>query len=424
MARPEAALIDVLLRRPEPRLGLAVGFVVAVVAHLLVVPGAGLLPQVSAVKSGGLDAGFAGVHATAPSTSSRVELQIEPPKPAKKADDEKPEPEHDGQVVNLPALVEERPDAADYLAEQDQRTARETRARLTRLTPTPTRAPSADGVRSTSRDGADVDRAVVGKASAAGGPVGDGNARSGDAVVGETQDAGGGAQKLALEIPRATGRQGLRDTGSGQLRARTQEQQRDSNSDAFRIAMGRLAPASVVVGEGAGSGGVGRRGGAGVDDNPPGQPNLVPGMRDVERLAGLPRADHLLAEEDDATSLNTFAFRYATYFNRMADAVRVFWTAEGLRRVDPTGNIYGIEDRITVVAITLDRGGNVVDLALQDSSGVDVVDDDALQAIRRSQPYPNPPPGLFKGEPTVQFTFRFTIENGRRNAFWRAPKAG
>ena len=418
MARLEATLVDVLLRRPEPRFGLAVGFAVAVVLHLLAIPGTALLPKVSVVAGSADDIGLSGTRG-AQTRRQPVELVLQPKKPpAKKPEDL--DDERQGQVVNLPAKIEEKPDAADYLAEQDQRTARETRARLTGMTKTPTRTPTLATLPSTSSQAAGADRAVVGTASAAGGPVGDGNAISGDAVASETRDSGGGAQKLALEIPRAAGRQALADTGSGSLRARTRERAREGNSDAFRIAMGRLATNDDVVGEGVGSGGVGRRGGAGTD-GVPGQPNLMPGLQEVARLAGLPRADHLLAEEDDETSLNAYAFRYATYFNRMADAVRVFWSAEGLRRVDPHGNIYGIEDRTTILALTIDREGHVVDLAVRDSSGVAAVDDDALMAVKKSEPYLHPPTGLFRGEPTTTFTFRFTIENGRRNAFWRVP---
>ena len=62
MALREQALLQVLLRRPEPRFGLAVGLVVAVVLHLLAVPGASLLPgeprrvQASPSSWGGLGA--------------------------------------------------------------------------------------------------------------------------------------------------------------------------------------------------------------------------------------------------------------------------------------------------------------------------------------------------------------------------------
>ena len=139
-------------------------------------------------------------------------------------------------------------------------------------------------------------------------------------------------------------------------------------------------------------------------------------------MAGLPRSDRLLVEEDDETSLNAFAFRYATYFNRVSDAVRVFWTADGLRRVDPKGNIYGIEDRTAVLQVTINRSGEVIELVVQEPSGVDAVDDDAMQAVRKAQPFSHPPEGLFRGEDRVSFRFGFTIENGRRNAFWNPPR--
>lgn len=412
--------MEVLLRRPEPRFGLAVGLVVAVILHLLAVPGASFMPMVASSRPNGGDVGALG--ARVPSTAQqRVELRLETPKviPAP-APPEPVDDDHDGQVVNLPAKKEERPDAADYRAEQDQKTARETRARVTGLTPTATRAPSTEATPTKGAPGAQVDRVTRGKNTSTGGPVGDGAAEDGKALTSETTTAGGGAPKLAMELPRLQGRQALRDTASGTLRSQREQAALDGNSDSFRLAMGRLAETAPTTGEGAGSGGVARKGGSG-GEGAAGAPNLVPGVQEIARLAGLPRTDRLLVEEDDETSINAFAFRYATYFNRVSDAVRVYWSAEGLQRVDPTGNIYGIEDRTAVLQVTINRAGEVIELVVQEPSGVDAVDDDALQAVRKAQPFPHPPDGLFRGEDRVSFRFGFTIEKGRRNAFWNPP---
>jgi len=412
--------MEVLLRRPEPRFGLAVGLAVAVVLHVLAVPGASFMPMVATSRPNGGDVGALGARVPA-TTQQRVELRLETPKviPAP-APPEPAEDDHDGQVVNLPAKQEERPDAADYRAAQDQKTARETRARVTGLTPTATRAPSTEATTTKGAVGAQVDRVTRGKNATAGGPVGDGAADDGKALTSETTTAGGGAPKLAMELPRLQGRQGLRDTGSGTLRSQREQAALDGNSDSFRLAMGRLTETAPTTGEGDGVGGIARKGGSG-GEGPAGAPNLVPGVQEIARLAGLPRADRLLVEEDDETSINAFAFRYATYFNRVSDAVRVYWSAEGLHRVDPTGHIYGIEDRTAVLQVTINRAGEVIDLVVQEPSGVDAVDDDALQAVRKAQPFPHPPDGLFRGEDRVSFRVGFTIVKGRRNAFWNPP---
>ena len=178
------SLQDLLLRRPEPRFGLAVGLVVAIVIHLLVIPGSSLLPSTVLSARGRAQSSWSGINAR---QQAPVELMIkqatsepEPPKPPVMAPETLPR----GQVVNLPARTVERPDAADYLAEQDQRTDRETRARVTGLTEQATRAPTmADPVVSDTVDdsAAAVDDAVRGKATdKAGGPKGDGSGDDGE----------------------------------------------------------------------------------------------------------------------------------------------------------------------------------------------------------------------------------------------------
>ena len=49
---------------------------------------------------------------------------------------------------------------------------------------------------------------------------------------------------------------------------------------------------------------------------------------------------------------------------------------------------------------------------MEKSSGVEFLDDEAVAAFERAQPFPNPPPGLVDhGE--VHFTFGFFLEPGR-----------
>ena len=123
-----------------------------------------------------------------------------------------------------------------------------------------------------------------------------------------------------------------------------------------------------------------------------------------------------MLEEDDETSLNTFRFRHATFFNRVADAVRQVWLGgEVLGQVDPRGNIYGIEDRRSLIQLSLDREGNLVDVAVAEPSGVPALDDEAIRAIREAAPFLNPPAALFRGAETISFNFGFTVNLNRRH---------
>jgi TonB family protein len=411
----DEALLRVLLRRPEPRFGLAAGLIIAVVLHLLAVPGASLLPteprrvQASPTSWGGLGARSIAQHVELVIRTPQ-ETATTPPTPTP------PEPEQvpKGQVVNLPAKEVERPDAADFLAEEDQRAERETRARITGLSETATRtATVADATADTpARDGASVTNPrvqsktppTVGGAPADGGGV-DGDALSWDSAL------GGGPQALALLTPKREAVQGLKETDQGgRLRVREEQRALDGNARAFRLAMARFAPLQAPIGEGASGLGFSRRGGTG-DDGLFGQRAPSDAEGSNRQVTGLPRADHLVVEEDSETALNTWRFKHATFFNRVADAIRRTWLGgDVMGQVDPDGRLYGREDRTTRVQITLDRDGDVVDLALTSPSGVIALDDEALRAIRAAGPFHNPPRALFGDGERFAFVFGFTID--------------
>jgi TonB family protein len=427
---PRDPLLDVLLRRPEPRLGLVIGLIVATAVHVAIVPGAGLLPGRALVRSVGTPVGaWAGLDAAADHRRLEIDLRAPPspppPPPTPVVTPEEPR----GQVVKLPAEAIERPLAADFLAEHDQRTDRETRARITGVTETTTRRPqtgrptNADEA-AARNDAADRAVATAGDDALGGGPAGDGGSTRGDALAWDSRDPGGGMPQAALQVPRIAPRTALAIVpgATGAIAAGESRAAVDGNGDALRLAMGRLTPsAATASGEGPGAGGMGRVGGSG-DGGDPGRPFAVPSLHTIERLTGLPANDALDVEADDETRLNTFQYRHATFFNRVADAIRREWIgSEVLARADPGGRVYGTEDRVTIVHVTIDTAGNVVDLALQETSGAAPLDDEALRSFREAGPFPHPPPALFRGRERFSFTFGFNVvyERSHLDLDWR-----
>lgn len=415
VALREQALLQVLLRRPEPRFGLAVGLIVAVILHLLAIPGATLLPneprrvQASPSSWGGLGARSLAQHVE---LVVRPPPEVAPPPPPPPAPT--PEPLPKGQVVNLPAKKVERPDAADYLADEDQRAERETRARVTGLTEAATRTATVaeTSEKAPAQEGATAPHASpLSKAPpTTGGERADGSGVDGDALTWDSA-FGGGPKALALLTPKREAVQGLKETAQGgKLQVREEQRAQDGNARAFRLAMARFAPLQAPIGEGATGLGFSRRGGTG-DDGLFGQQTRSDTQGGNRQISGLPRADHLVVEEDSETALNTWRFKHATFFNRVADAIRRTWLGgDVMGQVDPDGRLYGREDRTTRVQITLDRDGSVVDLALTSPSGVIALDDEALRAIRAAGPFHNPPRALFGDGDRFAFVFGFTID--------------
>jgi TonB family protein len=156
---------------------------------------------------------------------------------------------------------------------------------------------------------------------------------------------------------------------------------------------------------------------------PLGPSRLAPSAETYERIAGGGSLDHVSGvEEGDATYLNTREWKYATYFNRMKQALANTWDpSTALAQRDPDGRRFAYRDRHTVLAVRLDETGSVLHLEVVKSSGVDFLDQIAVDAFRRAQPFTNPPRGLADARGQIEFTFGFYLETGGGFRMYRAP---
>jgi TonB family protein len=342
----------------------------------------------------------------------RIEMTLQSSRPAAPPV-AAPEVDPVGQVVSLPSPKTAVPLAADFLAETAQTTERETRARITGNTAVHTRTSQQGQEQVVIDDMASGQKATVGSDANNGGRAGDGASSNGTALAWDSKDPGGAPEQLAIAIPRIkeTRAPDLEKTERGEIKTAPDRRGVDGNSDHLRLIMGRTV-ASDDTGVGTGAGGVGRVGGGG-DDGAIGH-LAMPTLNELARLAGLPANDHLLLEEDDATSLNAFEWKHATYFNRVADAIRRVWVGgQVLGQSDPGGHVYGFEDRLTTVEVSIDPAGNVVDLVLREPSGAAPLDEEALRSFRVAGPFPNPPTALFRGGERYSFSFGFAVNYNR-----------
>ena len=117
-------------------------------------------------------------------------------------------------------------------------------------------------------------------------------------------------------------------------------------------------------------------------------------------------------EEGDETLLNSRSFRYAGFMNRVKETVSRLWTTrvwEESSKRDPSGSIYFWKDRRTIVEFTIDLHGDLKDVHITSSSGVGFLDEVAVDAFRRAERFPNPPPGLFNENGTATMGFGFIV---------------
>ncbi len=316
-----------------------------------------------------------------------------PPKPAKapplrtelaKKAEKKEEALPKGQVVDIPPSPDNRPpDKAAYLAEHNSHTERQTRSRHQ------------------SRDYANVLHEPSTDRDARSSPQG--GARAAKAVQVGPQRAGESApsptQRAVLEIPRVTehDRLALRlDPALGAFQNQPKAAAHAGNSDRLKVAPGNAgapedAPSATAPA-------------LSMDD-------LVPSLGALTRISGGPSNDALeQVEEGEGTFLNAREFKYASFFNRLKHGVSQYWNAQTeFQRRDPSGNIYGLRARLTVVNVTLNGDGSLQTVAVKQSCGVDFLDDEALAAFQRAQPFPNPPKGLLDPNGQVTFAFGFQI---------------
>ena len=127
-------------------------------------------------------------------------------------------------------------------------------------------------------------------------------------------------------------------------------------------------------------------------------------------------------EEARDTILRSNKYKYADFFYRVKEAVKRHWHPDAVyRQRDPTGRVFGVKDRYTVLQVTIDQTGYLRNLLTMKDSGLEFLDAEALSAFRRAQPFPNPPEGLLDevGRIVFQFGFYFEITSGKQRFRWK-----
>jgi TonB family protein len=335
-----------------------------------------------------------------------------PPKPAEeKKAEPKVEEKLNGQIVEVPPTADDSPNPeAKYLSKYNARVEKESVARpdqrdssMKRVTNklqtqerqgSPEQAIPTPGL-TVKGDGLEADQ------------PGEPNKAQGGPSKGDTQ--------FVLEVPDLV----RRDSVALKVSDLPGQAHRLSNRDGSEALRGNSDKLVLQLGEGnesiAGGGGGGKKG----DLNAPEQKSLPslaalrPTLGTVARISGSPSRDYVEGvPEGEGTFLNTKEFKYATFFYRVRDSVATFWEDQvyrEYRRRDPTGNIYGVRDRATLLQVQLNREGRLEDVRIEQTSGVEFLDHVAVQAFRMAEPFPNPPPALADADGNIRFSFQFVV---------------
>ena len=146
----------------------------------------------------------------------------------------------------------------------------------------------------------------------------------------------------------------------------------------------------------------------------------MPSEEQLARAIGGGTQDALRDVDDgDETALNSKRWRFASFFNRVKRQVAEHWHPDEVyRQRDPTGAVYGRRNRYTELRIQLKPDGRLSKVALASPSGLEFLDDEAIEAFKEAEPFPNPPRQLIEnGHINFGFGFLFDL-NGPPQMRW------
>ncbi|MCA9670468.1 MAG: TonB family protein [Myxococcales bacterium] len=353
--------------RDRRRIGAFLGVSALVHLHIILLIVAGLTLNPDGCRAPEPDLGPIEV-ALVPAKSKADEVKKKIEEEDKK--EEKKEKDDKGQVVELPPPIEEkRPDKARFRSEYDSKVARETKSsvpfkpgKIVAARPMPQRPRTRRAPPPTPRERQKIERK---------------------------------AMKLAMRTKPDVPKSDLKPSEKGDQAPKQKKEKAPKGPD-VKAAQSASPKRNVKMRD------------------------LKLTASELARAVGTPVNDALKdVKEGKSTLLNSKRWRFASFFNRVKRQVAQNWHPDrAYKRRDPSGNVYGFRDRLTILRVQLTPKGKLMKLHIEKACGVGFLDDEAIAAFRAAEPFPNPPPGLVdKKTGMISFRFGFLFEISRRPNF-------
>ena len=116
----------------------------------------------------------------------------------------------------------------------------------------------------------------------------------------------------------------------------------------------------------------------------------------------------------DTTLLNTQEYMYYGFYHRIRQRLEQHWgksLQESAERLYRSGRrLPASEQRITSLSVTMDDKGNIIDVKVRNASGVNELDDAAIESFNRAGPFPNPPQGMVVNG-KIQIEWGFVVKS-------------
>jgi TonB family protein len=114
------------------------------------------------------------------------------------------------------------------------------------------------------------------------------------------------------------------------------------------------------------------------------------------------------------TLLSTREFVYYSYYARIKEAIRQHWepnVREKVKIIYRQGrSIASAKDRVTQVLVTLNDKGELIKVEILTQSGIEQLDNAAVEAFKAASPFPNPPKGMVEPDGTIKIRWDFVLE--------------
>ena len=111
----------------------------------------------------------------------------------------------------------------------------------------------------------------------------------------------------------------------------------------------------------------------------------------------------------EVTNLNTIEFKYYGFYNRIRKRLEQYWGNSLRQKAEAffkQGRSFSSEVKITSLLVTIDSKGNITKVVLKSTSGINELDEAAIESFNKAGPFPNPPTGmLINGEATIEWGF-------------------
>jgi protein TonB len=177
---------------------------------------------------------------------------------------------------------------------------------------------------------------------------------------------------------------------------------------------GALVPASAVM-----QPGPGERAPVATSQEPP--PPPAPPRGASAKAAAPPRkvaaveapilaAPAVIAPMESEAVVRVRQSAMARFMRQIEAAISQHWFPQSVYgRVDPSGNIRGVERR-TALRVRVRADGTLERLDIESSSGVAALDEEAMAAFHRAKPFPHPPGVTLDSKGGLTFPFSVTLD--------------